>query len=284
MLFAPKRQDHSQEGEVRTALSDPSNSDRMETADRMAIMGLYASRGIVPCPSGGGFRCPHIATCSKMAARHGKDFHTGTWPYVGAGYGRAHVSGHLLRILFVAMERGGTFDPFRKDAPNELTFAHTQMNFRQATELRENAHMGGTSELMGCLVDDKRIGVYSTDFALTNAVKCVEFTSSQNSPSTSAMMSNCAAHLREEITLLRPHLVITQGAHPKDTLLRLFQPMRLVEQFSGQAGLAEVQVGDKFVLLTTPHAARKSGWRWKQGPLPEFLQNAVKRAIQESVF
>ena len=66
-----------------------------------------------------------------------------------------------MRILFVAMERGGTFDPFRKDAPNEPTFAHTQMNFRRATELRENAHMGGTSELMECLVDDKEPQVYS---------------------------------------------------------------------------------------------------------------------------
>ncbi len=259
-------------------MDNPSKADRMETADRIGIMELYVTRGIVPCPPGGEFRCPHVEPCSMIARRHGREFHTGTWPYVGAGYGKARVSGRLTRVLFVAMERGGTFNPFPEDEP---TFADTQMNFRRAAELRCNAHMGGTSELMECLVDDKEAQLYSEQFALTNAVKCVEFTNSQDSPSTSTMMSNCAEHLRAEIILLRPHLVITQGNHPRDIMLRLFHPLRLAEQFSGRAGAAAVLVGEQFVLLTTPHAARRSGWRWKRGPLPEFLQDAMRRAAKE---
>src|SRR5256885_6570474 len=91
----------------KRVMNDPSNSDRTETADRMDIIDLYAARGIVPCPHGGEFRCPHAESCSMMARRHGREFHTGTWPYVGADYGKARVSGYLIRVLFVAMERGG---------------------------------------------------------------------------------------------------------------------------------------------------------------------------------
>ena len=252
--------------------------DSLDTADRVAVRDFYRSRGIVPCHSKEDFRCPHAGECSATARRRNAEFHTGTWPYVGVDYGSASVSGHHVRVLFVAMERGGTYD-----LEDEPTFTNTQENFRDSAESHHNAHMGGTSQLMQCLVDDKEPSVYSHQFALTNAVKCVEFTGSQNSSSSATMIDNCSEHLREEIRLLRPHLLITQGDHPKRTVLRLLSPLRLVCSFKGVAGIAEVFLDSQIAVLTTPHAARKKGWPWKRGPLPEFLQSAVRCAADEAL-
>jgi len=176
------------------------------------------------------------------------------------------------------MERGGTFRP-----ESEKEFADTQTNFRSNTELRWNPHMGGTSQLMECLVQSKDRRLFSQQFALTNAVKCVQATNSQNCSSTPAMISECSKHLRNEIKSLKPHLVITQGEHPRRTVLDLFGAKH-IRNFPGQAGesgRAEVMVVDRFVILTTPHPARKAGWKWKNGLLPEFLQSAVSCAIAE---
>jgi uracil-DNA glycosylase len=172
------------------------------------------------------------------------------------------------------MERGGKF------RPESEKFADTQRNFRNAAELRWNPHMGGTSQLVECLVECSDRQLYSTQFALTNAVKCVHATNSQKSSSTGTMIGRCSGHLMAEIERLNPHLVITQGDHPRETVLGLFD-WKPVKKFTGQAGEAEVMLTDDFVILTTPHPARKAGWRWSGGPLPKFLQNAVHCAIAE---
>jgi len=249
------------------------NPDTVGTKPRAAIRELYDRLCITPCLGLQDFRCPHLPECSPKPGRSDVPFHTGTWPYIGACYGQARVLGNLIRILFVAMERGGQYNP-----AEEPTFSDTQWAFRDSAENRRNPHMGGASQLMEYLVEDKVPDVYSTQFALTNAVKCVEYTKRMNSTSTPTMIRNCAEHLRVEITLLQPHLIVTQGRHPTNTVQQLFPGLTPVAEFVGDAGRSAVLVGKRFVVLTTPHPARKIGWRWKRGPLPTFLQDAVRRA------
>ena len=127
------------------------------------------------------------------------------------------------------MEQGGGFKP-----GEELTFAHTQMKFREGAEQRWNPHMGGTSQLMESLVNQKEAQSCPYQFALTNAVKCVAATGNQRSESTPIMKGNCAEHLRYEIECLRPHLVITQGDPPKETLFKMFQPLLHIASSMGR--------------------------------------------------
>lgn len=256
---------------------DVIKADRMRTAERTAIKALYRTQGIRPSRRMKDFGCPNLekyCSSSQQGRNSRVRFCTGTWMYIGANYGNAQVAGRSIGVLFVAMERGGTFRPESEE------FADTQRNFRNAAESRWNPHMGGTSQLMECLVGCEDRQLYSQQFALTNAVKCVQATNSQKSSSTATMVSKCSEHLRKEIECLKPHLVITQGDHPRQTVLELFDPKH-VQNFSGQAGEAEVMLAENFVILTTPHPARKPGWRWKKGPLPEFLRNAVNCAIAE---
>ncbi len=68
---------------------------QMKTAKRTAIQKLHRELGIEPSRYKKDFRCPHVEKCSR--SRRARDRHvkfcTGTWPYIGARYGKAKVSG-----------------------------------------------------------------------------------------------------------------------------------------------------------------------------------------------
>jgi uracil DNA glycosylase superfamily protein len=250
--------------------------DTLVTTYRTVIQELYARRGILPCQQMNDFCCEHKADCSRKPPKPGLAFHTGTWPYVGALYGDARVHGTPVRILFVAMERGGKFKP-----SEELRFPDAQYDFRYSAEEKQNAHMGGVSQLIDALVDNEDLKNSSTLFALTNHVKCVWFTDSQDSESTGTMISNCNEHLRAEIEVLQPHLVVTQGVPPANTIRGLFPSLDSVASFIGDAGTSSVLVGKDFIVLVTPHPTRKKNWKWKTGVLPAFLHDAAERARTE---
>src|SRR5579872_6658309 len=113
--------------------------------------------------------CPHYKKCSESnKARISTELIKGTWPYIGVGYGRARVSGHEIKLLFVAMERGGQFCPQKE--PN---FKETQRVFEDGISQPTNPHLGGTAQLIRHLVDEKSPASCAVQLALTNAVKCV---------------------------------------------------------------------------------------------------------------
>src|SRR5262249_55815209 len=135
------------------------------TKSRKELQKLYSERGIVPAPRD--FACPNLPSCSQ-AANH--KLITGAWAYIGTGYGRARVNGRPVKILFVAMDRGG----YR--GADQETFAQTQHRFRCGTETSSNPHMRGVHLLLRELVDDKNPASFSRQYALTNAVKCARET------------------------------------------------------------------------------------------------------------
>jgi hypothetical protein len=247
------------------------------------IQELYERLGIEPAFGGASFHCPHYEECSKHCEIRDK-FHTGTWPYVGAEYGQAIIKGHRAKILFVAMERGGKFDP--SEVP---TLKHTQDDFRNTAEKRKNPHMGGVAAIMKHLVDEadplsSDPLSYCRQFALTNAVKCVEYTDRMDSGSTPTMIRKCRSHLTEEIDLLKPDLIITQGVHPRETVMKVLRPQREVREFKDESGRkkARILVAGSRLLFTTPHpAARLKGLKWKIGVLPGFLDDAVRLVRDE---
>lgn len=256
------------------------STDDLETPERLATRELYERLGIVPASVADDFRCPNLADCSRLSRARGARFHTGTWPYVGPEYGRAVIRGRRVRILFVAMERGGSHDP-----SEELAFKQTQYNFRVAAEERSNPHMGGVAEIMKHLVDEVDPRRYSQQFALTNAVKCVEYTGRMDSGSTTKMIKNCKSYLRAEIDALKPDLVITQGTHPRDTVCQILDPLRPLADFADEDGRSRSRIlatGSRLI-VTTPHPARLKGLGWKSGGLPAFLDAAVQRARDELV-
>jgi uracil-DNA glycosylase len=134
------------------------------------------------------------------------------------------------------------------------------------------------AEIMTHLVDEADPRRFSRQFALTNAVKCVEYTGRMDSGSTTTMIVNCASHLRAEIDALIPDLIITQGDHPRNAVSRLLGPLRSVADFADEAGRSEIRAAGSRLVVTTPHPARLTGLGWKSGGLPAFLDAAIRRA------
>ncbi|MBN1947547.1 MAG: hypothetical protein JW797_17885 [Bradymonadales bacterium] len=135
--------------------------------------------------------------------------------------------------------------------------------------------------ILSNLVDDKAPEIHVHQYALTNAVKCVWYTGNMSSTSTPEMMRNCASHLRAELDLLQPHLVVTQGVHPRQTLLDLFPELYEAAIFVGSRRKAQVFTSHRLVVLATPHPARCPGFLYKVNLLPNFLKATVALSRDE---
>ena len=251
-------------------------TDRARTPLRSRLKRVYRERRIVPPPGSPAFDCASLSACSEGGS---KDFRPGTWPYVGRDYGGALVSGRATRIVFVGMERGGSFNA----AHSEPTFAHTQCSFRSSVAdwRSSNPHMAGTALVLGHLLDAPDPSVTAHVFALTNAVKCVWATGSMRSTSSRRMMRNCRPHLEAELAALDPDLVVTQGAHPRDTLLEAFDDLEQCAKFTYRRRTASVWRNARFVALVTPHPAHCPGFKYRQGVLPSFLLRGITAAKKE---
>ncbi|MCX6227091.1 MAG: uracil-DNA glycosylase family protein [Bacteroidia bacterium] len=239
--------------------------DFLTTQYREAIKNLYSERKIIPTI--GEFLCERHPECESSAK---VKLYTGNWAFVGDRYGHAKIEGISAKILFIAMDRGG-----HDGAANEL-FPGTQESFRTSIENPDNPHMGGVSLILKELVDEAPLKQLSGICALTNAIKCVKPTGMQTTHATQKMKTNCSIHLESEIQSLKPDIIITQGDHPRDTVLNLLKP-NLIQQFhttgSGKASL--YITANNVIVLVTPHPARLSGMEWRNGKMPAYFYSAI---------
>lgn len=255
------------------------DDDNLVTAERAAIRELYSRLRIIPQPVD--FQCVHLPSCANSAKL---PLITGTWAYAGTQYGSALIKGRPAKILFVAMDRGGWPGNDGWPGADKETLAEAQYTFRQSTETPHNPHMRGVHLILGELLDEKEPSSFSRQYALTNALKCAQKTDRMHTGVTPQMIVNCASWLFEEIAMLQPDLIISQGQHPAHTLKRsaYLRHKESVAVFRGDPrGHAEVfRVQDpRCVLLTTPHPARLRGLSFKRRELPAFLRNGIQCAI-----
>ncbi len=250
--------------------------DTRDTAYRRGIQDLYKCCGIVPAAQG--FACP--AFQGECSAHGTIPLHTGNWAFVGCEYGTARINGLPIRILFVAMDRGGKGESVHEE------FADTQLSFRRSIEYPQNAHMGVVRIILTNLADEKNPTVLAGQCALTNAVKCVKQTGMMsNTDPTPVMIRRCADHLQKEVAVLQPHVIVTQGGHPETTIARLMTPIQEVAVFLGPKQghtipTAKVSVARDAVLLTMPHS-RVKGLEWSKGNAPKFFLDAIRRTRAE---
>ena len=87
----------------------------------------------------------------------------------------------------------------------------------------------------------------------------------------SNMILNCSNYLLQEIETLKPDIIITQGEHPKKSIIGLLNLKSPLQSF----GRVSIYRKEKYV-FTTPHPARLKGTKWKKGELPDYFENALK--------
>jgi hypothetical protein len=262
-------------------MSDPliERVDSLETPDRSAIRKVYDERRITPTIARKDFRCKHRDDCCPEPP----EYCYGIWPYVGSEYGGATIMGQRARILFVAMEQGG-----RKEKDMRC-FEQQQQDFRTgALSPRNHTHMWGVSTVMEALGDEKAPEHYSLQFALTNAVKCTKKSKLSNSSlaGTTTMRKNCSSHLAKEIVVLKPHVLVVQGGHPRQTVYRLLKLQGSIhgpfETYGHWEVYGAVYRNHEFVVLGTYHGASRGRQRWPPR-LPPLWKSAVDRTREMAV-
>jgi len=196
--------------------------DTRSTLVRRRIRALYEDRSIVPSRDRLG--CSSLPICSQSVRR---GLYTGNWAFVGCDYGKARIAESNVKVLFVAMDRGG-----HGKAQCEK-FEDTQKCFRSSIEVPKNPHMGGVSLILQHLLDEKDVVKISGQCAFTNAVKCTQRTHQAKTHATRRMITECAQHLWAELKVLKPDLIITQGRHPTKTVLSYFSNVKAAGKYAG---------------------------------------------------
>lgn len=250
--------------------------DKKNTSERTAVRALYQKLGIVPESKMEDFSCPNLTNCSRSSIKRERKFFTGNWAYVGDLYGTALVAGIPARIMVIGMDRGAVRHTARE------SFGKTQQQFRNGARKRWNNHMGGVDLVLSRLLDETDPNLRSRQFALTNAVKCVENTGVAKTRVTQTMIKLCSAHLAKEIELLDPDILIPQGDHPITTVTTLVGGTRLAK-FDGVRSCDEVSIvrsGERWILATPHGASRMKGFGWKADVMPEYYERAIEKLRQ----
>ena len=95
-------------------------------------------------------------------------------------------------------------------------------------------------------------------FAHLNSVKCC-----QNKPNNGQadynLFQNCNGYLKEELAIIKPQILITQGVRAAESLMKI---CRIVERFNHNIDLIEVN-SDKMLLVKTYHPSAY-GFYYKQ--------------------
>ena len=94
------------------------------------------------------------------------------------------------------------------------------------------------------------------------------------------MVQNCAPHLREVLRILRPTLVISQGAAD-----RLSEAGLCKEPYeTGLGAIEEISLdGSSTLLLKFTHPAARGDKCWGNKPKDEYLVQTVKPTVGEAM-
>ena len=249
--------------------------DSEMTPWRTEIKDLQIERGIGN--SEGCFHCEHWESCyESIPISQKKDVVKGDWTYVGHQYGKALVNGKEAKVLFVSMDR-------RWAEGRCEQFEETQQSFRESAKGRLGWHMGGVDVELEHLLDE---GTSCEDrcqqFALTNSVRCSPYPGKAASRVTRTMQQNCEHHTEAIIQALEPDIIIAQGANPRNSMCKLFDPC-IVESYDNKGTgwpyrSVEIRQRERFLFLLTAHPANHPGFASKQGRLPDELKKAFELA------
>jgi hypothetical protein len=183
-------------------------------------------------------RCGHMGTCRLSAERQGYCFNPVQLPHVGAIYDLAH-NGRPFRIAVCGQEAGGAKgdDSIATRSPRMSKWG------RDVPFAGRNPHMQGTTSALRLLFGlplgsdpwDENIvvdGAYRhlfDAFALINALTCSSTAAARgkNGKPTREMKRNCVQHLRATVQILRPTVLVVQGAVAQKMLSQAFPDMQV---------------------------------------------------------
>lgn len=217
---------------------------------------FYNDNGI----SVGSFCCPNLDSCLK--ASYPRPLHNGAEAHIGSCYGES------LRIVIVSLDTG-----HKSSDMNDRRSGIESVVWDTA-----NPHMKGTITLIktllnGLIIEPANIHKY---YAMVNSAKCSGADGSRDKVN-SKLYGNCHKYTIQEISLLEPQLIITQGVDAANTFKReaidtnslspIFKVLGIDKVSAGwltslvheYVKLVDIGSGNKIPLLQTPHPSSRNG-------------------------
>ena len=244
-----------------------------ESGDMLGeLEACYVRKGLWPRD----FSCRHFASCSAGQER----FTQAKCSFVGPEY----VKGTLPRLVFLSLDSGDgdvnpetrTFDAVRR----------TELG-RDVTRLHKNQHWYITHDFSLRLLQQFQpalsIGTVLPHIAHVNTVKCsANLQGRQQAPP--QMYQNCRHHIFEELRILQPDILVSQGAEARKAVEDLFRhaSFQRLESEGAKGGLGVLEgLNDRNTLWIQMHHPSAYGvfHKQKQQLWPRYVESA-KRFVE----
>ena len=272
--------------------------DPSATRARARKLRRYVTENLL---SGGEFLCAHQAACFA-SRRPGDDFREGTMSHVGRRYDLTQ-DGRPLRIVVVGQESGRPKDPSLQKLV-DLDARYQQVHDRAGLQRHyykdedapgRNSHMRGTTSALRLLLgaglgssfEDEFIKPVNgrafhlfDGFALVNRLLCSAGPpgTSQGRP-TRTMFRNCGQHFVATLAILKPTLLIVQGA----AVARGVNQVIPVTQMHGEH-LHEAHLGeDRIVACSFSHPSAHGSQRWGDRLDAAYLTDVVAPTLRKAL-
>ncbi len=163
----------------------------------------YESNGILATT----FTCEHKKSCRDSCT----SFTGPKSAFVSDGYAKRL----LPRVLFLSLDSGSAFRAANKRTP---TAVRTQEEARNIGALPKNRHWYRTHELAWYFLKEFMPNLQQEDtknfIAHTNAAKCC-LNKERRAKADRRLFENCRPYLKQELKILDPDIVVTQGNEAK---------------------------------------------------------------------
>lgn len=238
------------------------NFDREKTKKRMELLyKYYKENGLNSCD----FKCEKKNECENSQKDHTKKQFNGGTAAVMPLYDTM-FNDTPMRILVIGKETGymknspyGTSKDFEENNKNVVNCINWD---------KKNNHIKGTLMILQYIFNIETEYVYSS-YALSNLLRCSfqdvdKFGNLSGTKDTKIMRNNCMVHLINEINILEPTIIITQGEWAIknqffiNTLRQKFGEYNCLKMnANNKYGLYKF---NKFYCITTHHPAILGNW------------------------
>ena len=211
----------------------------------------YRSKGILSTE----FKCPHRAECVSGC----KNFTEAKSTFVGEYYEKAETTG-LPRLLFLSLDPGtakGKNTDYVSSQSRLPEQVRQQEKARGPWQLKSGTHWHQTHELAACMLKafnpklecalcaHNYLGA-NQYFAHVNSVKCC-VNKEHRKKAAKILYENCRIYLREEIEILSPDIIVSQGKDAKKGIEYAF-PCELPEKNIDYSNIVPFQLKTKQII------------------------------------
>lgn len=173
------------------------------------------------------FTCSHKKECSGGSPK----FTGPKSAFVSTGY--ENRSSNLPRLLFLSLDSGDGDKDDRNRLPEVLR--QQEEIERDVLALPKHKHWYRTHELAWYIFKqfnpDIRLEDAKGHFAHANSAKCC-----MNKPGRKqadrVLFRNCRKYLKGELEILRPDVIVTQGAEAKKAITSFYEPLECIDEYA----------------------------------------------------